>query len=315
VIVRRRFAVGLVLPVLLVTAACSGSGSAATKVGTLSSVSVTGKPSAAPVVSFKAPIKFTKTASKVVDPGPGTGPAVQRNSLVTVQYTGINATDEFTFGSSWPSTAAGASSKGTGPSTFYVNSVVKGFVDGLIGTHAGDRVLICVPAKDAFGPTGNLEASVRPGDSVIFVVDVQRVFPVQPLPATVPSLQYDANGNPSKFTATDAVTKNPTTLGVYPVVKGNGPVLKSGDRASVDYFGQIYPDGNVFNAWTGQPLDVQLGAGGVIQGWELGLAGQRVGSRVVLVIPPDLAYGKKGQSGSIPPNSTLIFTIQILSVN
>jgi peptidylprolyl isomerase len=305
-VIVRRLVVGLAVPVLLVTAACSGSsGTAPAKVGTLASVTVSGPTSAEPVVSFNAPIRFEKTASKVIQAGPGTGPAISMASLVTVQYLAINATDENPFGTSWK----------TGPSTFYVNSVVKGFADGLVGTHAGDRVLICAPAKDAFGATGNISSSVRPFDSVVFVVDVKRVAPVEPQPANVPRLQYDPDGNPSKFTATDQVTAKPTKLGVYPVIEGSGPVLKSGDRISVEYFGQIYPDKAVFNAWTGQPFDAQLGAGQVIKGWEEGLVGQRVGSRLVLVIPPDLGYGDKAQGTSIPANSTLIFTIQILSVN
>jgi peptidylprolyl isomerase len=305
-VIVRRVVVGLVAPLLLLTAACSGSdGSTPAKVGTLGSVTVSGATSASPVVSFSAPIKFAKTDSEVVTPGPGSSDAISPTSLVTVQYVGINATDEFEFGTSWK----------TGPTTFYVNSVVKGFTEGLIGKHAGDRVLIIVPAKDAYGDTGNLSSSVRPNDSVIFVVDILSVAPMEPHPAHVPTLQYDADGNPQKFTADASVTKNPTTLGVYPVIKGTGPVVKSGDRISVEYFGQLYPDKKVFNPWTGQPFDVQLGAGGVIEGWELGLVGQQVGARVVLVVPPDLAYGKKGQPPTIPPNSPLIFTVQILSVN
>jgi len=303
-VIVRRVVVGLTVPLLLVTAACSGSGgSTPVKVGTMASVTVTGPTSAVPVVSFKAPIKFAKTASKLVQAGPGTGPVVQKSSLVTVQFVGINASDEFIFGTSWKS----------GPSTFYVNSVVKGFADGLIGTQAGDRVLICSQAKDAFGATGNLASSVRPGDSVSFVVDVTSVAPVRATPPSVPTLTYDASGNPSKFTSDAQTATKPTTLGVYPIIEGPGPVVKSGDNVSVEYFGQIYPDKTVFNAWTGQSVNAQLGAAQVINGWEQGLEGQRVGSRVVLVIPPALAYGKKAQSG-IPANSTLIFTIQILSV-
>jgi len=152
-VIVRRVVVGLVVPLLLLTAACSGSDdSTPAKVGTLGSVTVSGATSASPVVSFSAPIKFTKTDSKVVNAGPGSGDAIAPTSLVTLQYVGINATDEFEFGTSWK----------TGPTTFYVNSVVKGFSDGLIGKHAGDRVLICVPAKDAYGDTGNLSSSVRP---------------------------------------------------------------------------------------------------------------------------------------------------------
>ncbi len=143
----RRLVVGLAVPLLLLTAACSGSSDTKPpKVGTLDAVHVTGPTTQAPVVHFTAPIAFDKTSHQVVETGPGTGPAVGLTSLVTVQYVGINATDESVFGSSWK----------TGPSTFYVNTVVKGFTDGLIGKHAGDRVLIGSQAKDAFGVTGNL---------------------------------------------------------------------------------------------------------------------------------------------------------------
>jgi FKBP-type peptidyl-prolyl cis-trans isomerase len=304
-VIVRRAVVGLALPVLLVAAACSGSGGSTTaKVGTLASVKVSGSATAKPVVDFKAPLKFRKTDSRVVDPGPGTGPAVKLSSLVTVRYIGINASDQGVFGSNWS----------VGPSTFYVNSVVKGFAEGLVGAHAGDRVLICSPAKDAFGATGNVESSVRPGDSVIFVVDVKSVARVESTPATVPKLTYDASGNPAKFTAGAQTARTPTTLGVYPLISGPGPKVRIGDTVSVEYFGQIYPDGSVFNAWSGQPFTFKLGAAQVIPGWEEGLVGQRVGSRLVLVVPPDLGYGKKAQSG-IPANSTLIFAIEILSVN
>lgn len=301
----RRFAALVSVPVLLATAACSGSSHETTAaIGTLASVKVAGPTTSPPTVSFKAPITFEKTASKVVQKGAGTGPAIDKTSMVTVQYVAINASDESVFGSSW---------KG-GPTTFYVNTVVKGFADGLIGAHAGDRVLIGSRARDAFGVTGNLASTVRPGDAVIFVVDIVKIAPELSTPSGVPRLTYDADGNPAKFTADAQTPKNPTSLGVYPIVKGPGPVLKTGDSISVEYFGQIYPDGDVFNPWTGQSFDLVLGAGNVIKGWDTGLVGQRVGSRVELVIPPAFGYGDKAQSG-IPAGSTLVFTVQIVSVS
>jgi peptidylprolyl isomerase len=301
----RRLVVGLAVPILLVAAACSGSDNTTpAKVVTLAAIQVAGPTSAAPKVTFTAPVAFKTTDSKTIAQGAGTGPAVEASSMVTVQYVGVNASDQSVFGSSWKS----------GPSTFYVNTVVKGFTDGLIGTHAGDRVLIGCQAKDAFGVTGNLAATVRPGDSVIFVVDVLKVIPTVATPANVPKLTYDANGNPAKFTADDQTLKKVTELGVYPIVEGPGPKVKSGDQIAVEYFGQIYPDGNVFNPWTGQPFNTPIGTGGVIKGWDEGLVGQRVGSRVALVIPPALAYKDKAQNG-IPANSTLIFIVQIVSVN
>lgn len=302
----RRLAALLSVPVLLVTAGCSSSDDDTTAaIGTLASVKVTGPTSAPPTVSFEAPITFEETADKLVTPGSGKGPVIDERSLVTVQYVAVNASDQSVFGSSWKS----------GPSTFYVNTVVQGFEDGLLGKHAGDRVLITSRPRDAFGATGNLESTVRPDDAVIFVVDILEVAPTRTLPATVPQLTYDADGNPSKFTADDAASETVSALGVYPIVEGPGPVIKAGDSISVEYFGQLYPDGKVFNGWTGQPFDLTLGNDEVIKGWDQGLVGQRVGSRVALMIPPDLGYGNKAQGSQIPKNSTLAFVVQIVSVS
>ena len=291
--------------ILLSTAACSGSDDeAAAAIGTLSSVQVTGPTSAPPTVSFEAPLTFEQTGSKLVDAGPGTGPVIDDRSLVTVQYVAVNASDQSVFGSSWKN----------GPSTFYVNTVVKGFEDGLLGKHAGDRVLIVSRSRDAFGATGNLSSTVRPDDAVIFVVDVVDVAATQPMPAGVPGLVFDKAGNPQKFVADDETDEKPTALGVYPIVEGSGPVVHDGDTISAEYFGQIYPDGDVFNGWTGDPFNLKLGSGQVIDGWDQGLVGQRVGSRVTLVIPPKLGYGNEAKSG-IPKNSTLVFVVQIVSVS
>lgn len=311
---RRRVAAGLCLPLLLATtAACSGGGdSNAARIVSLTAIHVTGAFDSAPKVRFTAPVAFAKTTHEIITHGPGTGPAITTHSLVSVKYEAINASDAFVFGSSWQGKTK--NSPAPGESTFYANSVIKGFSEGLIGAHEGDRILIGAQSKDAFGSTGNVSATVRPGDSVIFVVDVEKVFPEETLPSTVPTLTYDSAGNPSKFTTSDSVTKNPTSVGVYPVVEGPGPKVKAGDTISVNYFGQIYPGGTVFNGWTGQPFNAQLGANQVIKGWDRGLVGQRVGSRVVLVIPPKFGYGNKEQQG-IPKNSTLIFLVQIVGVS
>jgi peptidylprolyl isomerase len=64
----------------------------------------------------------------------------------------------------------------------------------------------------------------------------------------------------------------------------------------------------------GQPFEFQLGAGGVIPGWDEGVQGMKVGGRRQLVIPPQLGYGAQGSPPDIPPNSTLVFVIDLLSV-
>ncbi|GAA2980445.1 FKBP-type peptidyl-prolyl cis-trans isomerase [Streptomyces fulvorobeus] len=105
----------------------------------------------------------------------------------------------------------------------------------------------------------------------------------------------------------------PKELQTEVVSEGDGAKLKNGDAIQVNYLGQSWdstkPFDNSFDRK--QPFDLTLGAGMVIQGWDKGLAGQKVGSRVELVIPPELGYGAQGQ-GDIKPNATLVFVIDIV---
>jgi len=108
----------------------------------------------------------------------------------------------------------------------------------------------------------------------------------------------------------------PTHLVVKDLKTGDGAEAKSGDQVSVQYVGVLYDGGKQFDAsWDrGQPFPFQLGSGQVIPGWDQGVAGMKVGGRRELIIPPNLAYGAQGQPPSIPPNSTLVFVIDLVSV-
>jgi FKBP-type peptidyl-prolyl cis-trans isomerase len=105
----------------------------------------------------------------------------------------------------------------------------------------------------------------------------------------------------------------PKELKVETISEGKGATLKKGDPVQVNYLGQSWdsdkPFDNSFDRK--QPFDLTLGAGGVIQGWDKGLVGQKVGSRIEMSIPPELGYGAQGQ-GDIKPNATLVFVIDIL---
>ena len=96
----------------------------------------------------------------------------------------------------------------------------------------------------------------------------------------------------------------------------------NGQSLTMDYTGWLYeasaPDnkGQVFDSTDGRgPFSFVLGSGQVIQGWEQGLSGMRVGGKRRLVIPPELAYGEQGSGGVIPPNATLIFEIDLILGN
>ena len=128
-----------------------------------------------------------------------------------------------------------------------------------------------------------------------------------------PRSPYDAERQPGEVhRRTRRSTREPKTLGVYPIIKGPGPVVKSGDNDHRRVLRADLPRRQCLQRVDRAAVPRPARTRQVIKGWDQGLVGQRVGSRVVLVIPPALGYGDKKQSG-IPPNSTLIFTVQILS--
>lgn len=100
------------------------------------------------------------------------------------------------------------------------------------------------------------------------------------------------------------------------LIEGSGPEAQAGDEVTVQYVGVLYKTGKEFDAsWNrGEPFSFTLGAGGVIPGWDQGVEGMKVGGRRMLIIPPELAYGSQG-GGPIPPESTLVFVIDLLSVS
>lgn len=109
----------------------------------------------------------------------------------------------------------------------------------------------------------------------------------------------------------------PAELVVEDLEEGDGAEAKAGDQISVDYVGVLYETGEEFDSSydAGQPFDFQLGGGQVIPGWDEGLEGMKVGGRRQLTIPPDLAYGRQGQPPTIGPDATLVFVVDLLSVN
>ncbi|MEA2749031.1 MAG: hypothetical protein QOI41_3174 [Myxococcales bacterium] len=112
-----------------------------------------------------------------------------------------------------------------------------------------------------------------------------------------------------------ATTNLPGGLVVKDTAVGTGAVVKRGDTVTVHYVGTL-TDGKEFDSSRkhGQPFSFEVGKGNVIKGWDQGLVGMKAGGRRKLTIPPDLAYGPRGMAGAIPPNSTLLFDIELLSI-
>ena len=108
----------------------------------------------------------------------------------------------------------------------------------------------------------------------------------------------------------------PTKLVVKDLIKGTGPEAKAGQSVTVNYVGVLFNGGKEFDAsWKrSEPFTFTLGQGQVIPGWDKGVAGMRVGGRRELIIPAELAYGKRGSPPTIPPNAPLVFVVDLLGV-
>ena len=100
------------------------------------------------------------------------------------------------------------------------------------------------------------------------------------------------------------------------IVSGTGAAPKHGETVTVHYTGWL-ADGTKFDSSVDrrEPFAFALGTGQVIGGWDQGVATMRVGDKARLTIPPELAYGPAGYPGAIPPNATLIFEVELLSIS
>jgi peptidylprolyl isomerase len=109
----------------------------------------------------------------------------------------------------------------------------------------------------------------------------------------------------------------PADLEIEDITVGDGPEAQAGQDVTVHYVGVSHSTGKQFDAsWDrGEAFQFPLGGGRVIQGWDRGVAGMKVGGRRKLTIPPHLGYGDRGAGAAIKPGETLVFVVDLLGVN
>jgi peptidylprolyl isomerase len=263
-------------------------------------IRVTGGPSAKPTLALPS-TPFTLTGALATTLTPGTGDAVARGNLVTLQILEVSGFTGGELSSTWADGAPLVTVADPG-------SLFAQLYQQLLTARVGARLMVAAP-QSASGLSM----------TVIDVVDVVATTPV-PARATgtavapvtgLPTVTLDAGGRPS-LAATGGTA--PTSLVVQPLIQGTGPAVAKGQTVVVNYTGWLW-DGTKFDSsWDrGVAYPVQkIGQAQVIDGWNQGLVGQKVGSQVLLVVPPALGYGSSAQ-GSIPAGSTLVFVVDILA--
>ncbi|MCL2455807.1 MAG: FKBP-type peptidyl-prolyl cis-trans isomerase [Micrococcales bacterium] len=296
---RKAFAVLAVLAVAtlgLGLAACGDGGSPSTS--TLADVKVEGELGTRPTVVLP-PAPFTVETTQVRLVADGTGAPLSDGQLLMIHLTSVDTSDGTVLETSWDSDPEPGLTVGDNPEIADLDEVLR-------KAHVGARVLIAAPYGYEDGP-----------DTLLFVIDVMDAHDipeaasgteVAPVPG-LPTVTLE-DGVPASITPTGE--EPPATLVVQPLIEGAGPPLTAGQHVMVQYSGWLW-DGTPFDSsWSrgGDPFSLTLGAGQVISGWDEGLAGQPVGSRVLLVIPPDMGY--PDGAGSIPAGATLVFVVDIL---
>ena len=203
-------------------------------------------------------------------------------------------------------------------------TLLPGIQSAVVGQKVGSRVLAVIPPKEGYGTSGNPQLGVKGTDTLVFVMDLIQKFSNT---ASAQGTQV-SNGGGSLPTVTAAKSGAPTvkvpttvtppkTLTVKTLIKGSGAAVAKGQTVVAQYTGSIWRTGAVFDSsWSrGTPFSFQIGStpSQVIPGWDKGLVGQTVGSRVMLVIPPADGYGSAGQSqAGIKGTDTLVFVVDIL---
>jgi FKBP-type peptidyl-prolyl cis-trans isomerase len=219
----------------------------------------------------------------------GTGAQAQAGQSVTVHYTG------------WLLDPAAPNGRGRkfdsskdrdDPFEFDLGAgmVIRGWDEGVQGMKVGGTRVLTIPPELGYGARG--AGGVIPPNATL-------VFEVELLPTPErPSLQ------------------------MVDVVVGTGAVAEAGQSVTVHYTGWLHEPsapngrGRKFDSSKdrGDPFQFDLGAGMVIQGWDVGVQGMQVGGTRVLIIPAHLGYGARGAGGVIPPNATLQFEVDLLAV-
>lgn len=270
-------------------------------------IKVDGQFGLAPEVSFPTPLSSKVTETKVIVEG--TGPKFTGDELVKVEYTGLNGGTGKVFQAS--------KYDGTDAATQFLKAGQKpDFCHALAGAREGSRVAFIIPAEIAHGNQGVTDLGLGVDDSIVFVFDLVKVY----LPYAVGPQQAPVAGMPAVVRAPNGVpgvtipkTEAPSELNISTVLQGSGDAVKIGDTVTLHYSGFVWKTGMKFDSsWdNGEPAQWKLTSDGFIKGFVKALEGQKVGSQVLAVIPPDMGYGDQEQS-SIPANSTLVFVIDIL---
>ncbi len=294
------------------SSASSSSSAATSNSNANSSVTVGGSFGATPTVKIPKLDANNKLTVKTVIQGTGT----------TVTKADAMAADFVLYFWDGKTSALKANTFTQNP-TVIGGTMLPGLETALIGQKVGSRVLAVIPPAEGYGTSGNSQLGIKGTTTLVFVIDLLKSYADTASASgaqesagggTLPSVTAHAGASP---TITIPANNPPSALVTKTLIKGSGQKVAKGQFIIAQYTGYIWRTKKVFDSsWTsGSPFGFVIGASPeqVIPGWDTGLAGQTVGSRVMLVIPPKDAYGSTGASqAGITATDTLVFVVDII---
>ncbi|MET8505866.1 FKBP-type peptidyl-prolyl cis-trans isomerase [Streptomyces sp. NPDC004787] len=309
----RRLAGLLVVPLLLLTTAACGSDDKGSDSGSMKN--------GLPAITAGEKFGEKPTLSKGVGDPPkslkvnviseGNGPVTKKGDALSVNYLGQEWDETTPFDNSFDRKQPFQLTLGAG-------QVIQGWDQGLEGQKVGSRVEIGIPPQLGYGAQG--QGDIKPNATLVFVVDILKAVTI-PKSATGTEVAQDNKDLPKVGVNTDGKqpsltvpkTDPPTKLVSNYVLESKGEVVKATDTVVVNYVAALWKDGKVFDSTytTGKPANFPLGQL-TLKGLKDGIAGKKVGSRVLIVAPPSEAFGDQEKQG-IPKNSTLVFAVDILA--
>ena len=318
----RRFLALIAIPLLacVVLAGCgsskstasSSSSSSSSSTGANTAVTATGSFDKAPTVDIpKAKAGNSLTVRTLIQ---GTGTTLTKQDALAANFV-------LYF---WSGTTSSLKANTyTSSPTVIGGTMLPGLESALIGKKVGSRILAVIPPAQGYGTSGNSQLGITGSTTLVFVIDVLKAYPdtegatgtqVSSGGGTLPSVSAKSGSAP---TVTFPSSSPPGALVTRTLVKGSGPKVAKGEYVIAQYAGYIWRTKKVFgSSWSsGSPFGFTIGASPeqVIPGWDKGLVGQTVGSRVILSIPPAQGYGSAGASqAGIKGNDTLVFVVDII---
>lgn len=314
---RRLMALLAALLMVLVTSSC-GNDDTSTETaesGPLASVSAEGPVGEELEVAYDGKVTAEEAQTEVLEEGDG-NPVEANTTILMHLYIGNGTSGKQSINTYEQGKAVSVKMS--------EDQLFKPVLDAVVGQKSGSRIAVAASVEDVWGAQGQPQLQLKASDTAVFVADIVSVEPVDVLdgpegepvepPKDAPKV-IEEDGQVTGLDWSDAPKKAPKELEVITLVEGDGPEVGAQEMVTFDYFGAVWGEKKPFDeSFSREPTAFAVGVNSLIPAWDEQIPGLKQGSRVMIIAPPESAYGDQDQP-NIPGGSTLVFVVDVLGVD